>query len=498
MSEKREPGQLDAHDAALRDLISRSPLAGPDPEIIEAITHQDDADQQLREAAAAEGEVDAIYRDILTRNPEHDFEPTITRVARACELLGDPQRAYPVIHIAGTNGKTSTARMVEALLAERGLRVGRFTSPHLHDVRERIVIDGEPISAERFVETYREIEAIIDMTDAESVAFGGPRLSFFEVFTLMAFAAFASAPVDVAVIEVGMGGRFDATNVVDPVVSLITPIARDHERYLGENIEAIAAEKAGIIKPDTTVVSAHQREEAAAVLTERAAAEHATFLVEGRDLQVVSREVAVGGQFITLQSPQATYTDIMLGLHGAHQAHNALLALAGVEAFFGHRTQEAAIVERAFLNVASPGRLEVVSTSPTVVVDAAHNPHGVAAVMDTLAETFNFTRLVAVIGALADKNVEAMLSEIEPHVVAAVVSPINSVRALDVTRLEEIAGQVFDPDDVHVAASLPAAITQAVTIAESGNEPSATTGVIVLGSVYLAAAAREVFHRRKV
>lgn len=493
-----QPAERADHEAALRELVAHSALAGPDPHVVEEVAHQDDVDAQLAEDAAMEGEVAQIYRDILTRNPEHDFEPTIVRVKRALELLGDPQKAYPVIHIAGTNGKTSTARMCEALLAERGLRVGRFTSPHLHDVRERIVIDGEPISATAFVETYREIEAIIEMVDAESLAFGGPKLSFFEVFTLMAFAAFASAPIDVAVIEVGMGGRFDATNAVDPQVAIITPIARDHERYLGDTITQIAGEKAGIIKPGAPVICARQSEDALTVIAEQARKVGVSLLVEGRDMQVVAREVAVGGQFVTLQTPLATYSDIMVSLHGAHQAHNALLALAGVEAFFGSKAQSGEIVERAFMSVRSPGRLEVVSASPTVVVDAAHNPHGVGAVMATLEETFQFTRLVAVVGALADKNVEAMLTEIEPYVQAVVISPINSVRALGVEELANVARQVFDPDDVHVSASLPAAITQAVTIVESGNEPSATTGVIILGSVYLAGAAREVFHRRKV
>ncbi|MDO5701590.1 MAG: folylpolyglutamate synthase/dihydrofolate synthase family protein [Bowdeniella nasicola] len=485
-----------AHDAALTELLSSPLLAGPDPAIVADVRAQDSA-EEAREQAALDLEVSAIYEKILTRAPEHDFDPSISRMQRACELLGDPQDTCPVVHITGTNGKTSTARMVEALLAERGLRVGRFTSPHLHDVRERLVIDGEPITAQRFVDTYHEIEPFIEMVDAESRANGGPQLSFFEVFTLMAFAAFASAPVDVMVLEVGMGGRWDATNVANADVAVLTPIARDHERYLGTELTEIAGEKVGIITEGSTVISVHQREEVAPVIAQACAEAGARLVCEGADMHVLDRQVAVGGQFMSLRTPAATYTDILLSLHGAHQAHNALVALAATEALFGGAALSGEVVERAFQSVRSPGRLEVVRTSPTVIVDAAHNPHGVAAVVETLGETFTLSRLVAVVGVLKDKNAEAMLAELEPHVAAVVCTQVFSERAMDASELAEIAREVFDPDLVHVAASLADAIDQAATLAESGGEPAAGTGVLVIGSVYLAAAAREVLGQRK-
>ncbi|WP_083603191.1 bifunctional folylpolyglutamate synthase/dihydrofolate synthase [Bowdeniella nasicola] len=491
------PDGPDAHEEALAELLGSSLLAGPDPSIVADVKASDDV-AAAEADAIAEAEVAEIYRDILTRNPEHDFDPTIDRVRRACELLDDPQRSAPVVHITGTNGKTSTARMVEALLAEQNLRVGRFTSPHLHNVRERITIDSEPISAAAFVEAYREIEPIIGLVDDESQASGGPRLSFFEVFTLMAFAAFASAPVDVIVLEVGMGGRFDATNVADAAVAVITPIARDHERYLGNELTDIAGEKAGIIKPGCEVVMAAQRDEVAGVIYAAAAQAGARLVAEGEHLSVVDRQVAVGGQFATLATTAATYTDVLISLHGAHQAHNALLALAAVEALFGGRALSGEVVERAMMAVTSPGRLEVVRSSPTVVVDAAHNPHGVAATVATLEETFGFTRLVAVVGVLADKNVEAMLVELEPHVEAVVLTQVMSERALNVAELAEVATDVFGEDRTEVAASLGDAIERAATLAEAEGGPAATTGVLVIGSVYLAAAAREILGKRKV
>lgn len=491
-------GQVDAHEGALQELLASPLLAGPDPEVVTDIkTTPEQEREALAAEALAEAEVAEIYRQILARAPEHDFDPKIARVARACELMGDPQQACPVVHITGTNGKTSTARIVEALLLARGLRVGRFTSPHLHDVRERICIDGEPIAAEAFVAAYRDVEPYLQMVDEESQRDGGPRLSFFEVFTLMAFTAFADAPVDVMVLEVGMGGSFDATNVADGDVAVITPIAREHERYLGSTPTEIAATKAGIIKPGAQVICAAQEEQVFHIIADAAAKAGARLWVEGTDMDVVQRDIAVGGQALTLRTPAAVYEDIPLALHGEHQAHNALLALAAVEALFAGRALDGGIVEQACASVRSPGRLEVVRTSPTIVVDAGHNPHGVEATVATLEETFGFSRLVAVTSALADKNVEAMLAALEPHVEEVVLTSINSPRALDIGELTEIATDVFGADRVHVQPALPDALQVAADLAESGSEPAATTGVLVIGSVYLAAAAREVCGKRK-
>ena len=236
------------------------------------------------------------YAEILGRAPEHDLVPSLDRIKAVCELLGDPQKSFRVVHLTGTNGKTSTTRMVERLLREHGLRTGRFVSPHLQDVRERIALDGEPLSPERFVEVYEEVLPYVDVVDARSAEHGEPRMTFFEVLVAMAYAAFADAPVDVAVIEVGMGGAWDATNVADGEVSVVMPIAVDHERFLGHDVTAIATEKSGIIKPGATAVLAQQPVEAAEVLLRRSVEVGARVAREGLEFGVAAREVHSNGK----------------------------------------------------------------------------------------------------------------------------------------------------------------------------------------------------------
>jgi dihydrofolate synthase/folylpolyglutamate synthase len=454
------------------------PAAGPSGE----------ADEALRE----------VYAGILERAPEHDVQPTLDRVRQVCDLLGSPERAYRVVHVAGTNGKTSTTRMVERLLREHGLRTGMFTSPHLTSVTERITIDGSPISAERFVATWQDVAPYVHVVDQRSQAAGGPRLSFFEVLTVMAFAAFADTPVDVVVVEVGMGGRWDATNVVDPEVAVITPIAHDHERWLGHDLVDIAGEKAGVIKDRGTVVLAEQREEVDGVVLAAAAEHGARVLREGHDLEVVQRQVAVGGQLLDLRTPGGLYTDVLLPLHGAHQAHNALLALTATEALLRDLGPlEGAVVEVAFADVTSPGRLELVRSSPAVLVDAAHNPHGVAALVEALEESFTFERLVGVVGVLADKDAEQILAGLEPLLAEVVVTRSSSERAMDVADLAEVAVDVFGEDRVHSTERLDEAIALAVELAEGGHAGSPTgAGVVVTGSVTMAAEARTLLGRR--
>src|SRR4051794_2332161 len=315
------------------------------------------------------------------------------------DVLGEPQRSYPSIHITGTNGKTSTARMIESLLSAFELRTGRYTSPHVQSMTERISLDGAPISAERFIETYRDIQPYVELVDGSQEH----RLSFFEVLTGMAYAAFADAPVDVAVVEVGMGGSWDATNVIDGQVAVVTPIALDHTDRLGATPGEIAVEKAGIVKKDATVVIAQQPVDAAQVLLKKAVEVDATVAREGMEFGVVSREVAVGGQLLTLRGLGGEYDQVFLPLHGEHQAQNASVALAAVEAFFGigrmhQRTLDLDTVRGAFAAVTSPGRLEVVRRSPTVVLDAAHNPAGALATAAAISEVFDFTHLVGVVG----------------------------------------------------------------------------------------------------
>ena len=274
-----------------------------------------DIDERLRE----------VEHEIFARRPEHQIDPTLDRVAMLASLLGDPQRSFQVVHVTGTNGKTSMARMIDSLLRERGLRTGRFTSPHLISVRERITIDGVPLSAERFIELYDEILPYVQLTDERQPA----PLSFFEVLTGMMFAAFADAPVDVAVIEVGLGGRWDATNVADGAVAVIGPVAMDHMQYLGDTLEAIASEKAGIIKPGAVAILAQQQLAAAEVLLAQAASVGATVAREGIEFGVLAREMAVGGQQLVLQGLRGTYPDVYLPLFGEHQASERRVRAGG-------------------------------------------------------------------------------------------------------------------------------------------------------------------------
>jgi dihydrofolate synthase/folylpolyglutamate synthase len=438
-----------------------------------------------------------VYASIIDRAPEHDFAPTLDRVEAVCDLLGHPELAYRVVHVGGTNGKTSTSRMIERLVREHGLRTGLFTSPHLTSVTERIRVDGEPLTPEAFVQAWQDVAPYVHMVDARSAENGGPRMSFFEVLTVMAFAAFADAPVDVAVVEVGMGGVWDATNVVQPEVAVITPIARDHERWLGYELVDIAGEKAGILKERVTAVLAAQREEVDGVLLAAAAECGARVLREGVDLEVVSRQVAVGGQVIDLRTPGGLYTEIYLPMHGEHQAHNAALALAASEALLrGQGALDGAPVEAAFGGASSPGRLELVRTSPTVLVDAAHNPHGVEALVAAVGEAFAFERIVGVVGILADKAVEQILVELEPLLDEIVVTRSASDRSLGVADLAEVAVEVFGEDRVHSEERLDNALSLAADLAEQATVGSPTgAGVLVTGSVTLVAEARVLFGR---
>jgi dihydrofolate synthase/folylpolyglutamate synthase len=444
------------------------------------------------------------YRDVeqamLARWPETKLDPSLDRIAALCDLLGEPQKAFPVVHLTGTNGKTTTARMVDTLLRGLGLRTGRFTSPHVESMTERISVDGEPISQERFVEVYLEVLPYADIVDRS----GGHRLSFFELVTGMAFAAFADAPVDAGIVEVGMGGTWDATNVADGAVAVITPIAVDHSRYLGEAPEIIAEEKAGIIKPGAFVVLGQQRVEVAEVLLERCAEAGATVAREGLEFGVTGRDVAVDGQMVTIQGLGATYPDIFVPLHGAHQAHNAACALAAVEAFAGGKGLDGGLdvdaVREAFSQVTSPGRLEIVRRSPTVVLDAAHNPHGAAATADAVQEAFSFSPLIGVVGVMADKDVEGLLGAFEPVIQTIVCTQNSTARALSAETLGEIAAGIFGSDRVVVERRLDDAIERAVTLADAGLGDGIGLGgggVLVTGSVITAGEARTLLGGRR-
>ena len=443
------------------------------------------------------------------RWPETKLEPSTARIAALMELLGSPQLSYPCIHIAGTNGKTSVARMIDALLTAFGQRTGRTTSPHLQSAVERIAIDGQPITPARYVETYREIEPFVHMIDAKSEDEGGPAMSKFEVVTAMAFAAFADAPVDIAVIEVGMGGRWDATNVVDAAVAVITPIGVDHAEYLGETIAEIAAEKAGIIGAprgelvpvDTVAVIGRQPPEAMEVLLAQAVRADAAVARADSEFAVLSRQVAVGGQLLELQGLGGVYSDVFLPLHGEYQAQNAALALAAVEAFFGagaQRQLDIDAVRAGFAAAASPGRLERMRSAPTVFIDAAHNPAGAAALADALTTEFDFHFLVGVLGVMADKDVTAMLAAFEPVFSQVVVTSNGSPRALDVDTLLLRAEEIFGPERVVRADTLPDAIETATALVEDSAVESdgfSGAGIVITGSVVTAGVARTLFGR---
>jgi dihydrofolate synthase/folylpolyglutamate synthase len=430
---------------------------------------------------------------MLARWPETKLDPSLDRIAALCDLLGQPQRAFPVLHLTGTNGKTSTARMIDTLIRALGLRTGRFTSPHVESMTERISVDGEPVSRRRFTELYDEVEpyaAIIDRS-------GGHPLSFFELVTAMAFAAFADAPVDAGILEVGMGGSWDATNVADAAVAVITPIGVDHARYLGDTPADIAVEKAGILKQGTFGVLAQQPVEAAEVLLRHAAEVGATVAREGLEFGVLERKPGMGGQLVTLQGLGATYDEVFLPLYGAHQAHNAVCALAAVEAFAGGKGLDsgldAEVVRQAFGQVTSPGRLEVVRRSPTVVLDAAHNPHGARASADAVGESFAFSPLIGVVGVMADKDVEGLLDAYEPVLSRIVCTQNSTSRAMPAESLGEIARGIFGPDRVDVLPRLDDAIEAGIAMAEDADSEGfalGSGGVLVTGSVITAGEAR--------
>jgi folylpolyglutamate synthase/dihydrofolate synthase len=548
-----------------------------------------------------------IERAIISRRPEHSIDPTLDRISALVDMLGDPHRAYPVIHLTGTNGKTSTARMTERLLRARGLRTGLFTSPHLTSIRERICVDGEPLSAEQFIAAYEDIEPYLDLVDAGQSS----RLSFFEVLVGMAFATFADAPVDVAVIEVGLGGRWDNTNVADGAVAVLTPISIDHVRWLGNTIEEIATEKAGIIKPGAVAVIAQQPPAAAQILLHRAVQVGATVVREGQEFGVIRRELAVGGQRVDVRGLLGDYDDLFLPLFGAYQAGNLACAIAAVEAFAradatdspfsrngspiaeadlagqtraalalvprpdpdaagpevtavngvdhggaeleteqlrelgrgradddradddradyagadyddaefdeagGHLAErdrsdqpgiggqagplDLALVREAVAGMSSPGRLEVVRRSPVVIVDAAHNPAGMAATVAALQEAFSFTDLIAVMSISADKDIAGILDELEPVATQFVATRNASGRAMDAEDLADAAESVFGAERVTIAPHLDQAIEVAVGLADEADADSdggpGGTLVLIAGSVITAGEARTLLTR---
>ncbi|PZP30557.1 MAG: dihydrofolate synthase [Kocuria rhizophila] len=439
--------------------------------------------------------VEEVYAELLDRAPENKMEPRLDAVQRAVDILGNPEKSAPVIHITGTNGKTSTARMVESLLLAHDLRVGRYTSPHLEKVTERISLDGQPVTDETFVRIYGEIAPYLQLVDTELSERGEPRLTFFEVLTVLAFAVFADEPVDVMVLEVGIGGSWDATNVADAAVSIVTPVDLDHTEMLGDTLQDIALEKAGIIKSGGFLISAAQDPVVAQILLERAQEIGAQFRFEGVEFGVRGRTIAVGGQIIAVQGLAAEYIDLMLPLFGEHQAENAALAIAAVEALLGggDKPLNQELLVTGLGAVTSPGRLELARKAPPVLLDAAHNPHGLKASARAVRESFTFAKLNLVVGILREKDVETMLrtlaEEYSEYELELWCSHSRSPRAIAPEELAEIAADMgFDEDMVHAQDRLDDAIASAIQDAADRQEFDGA--VLITGSVTVVGEAR--------
>ncbi|MFZ9986848.1 MAG: bifunctional folylpolyglutamate synthase/dihydrofolate synthase [Candidatus Nanopelagicales bacterium] len=437
-----------------------------------------------------------LQAELLGRWPENAIDPSLSRISAIMDLLGQPQTAYPVIQVTGTNGKSSTARMIASLLRALGLRTGLYTSPHLIDMRERIEIDGELISAEQFMAVAGDVAPFIASVDASVEADGGTPVTYFETLTAIAYAAFADAPVDVAVVEVGLGGTWDATSVCAPQVSVITRVSMDHADILGDRIDLIATEKAGIVKAGSFAIIAEQEPDAAAVIEARIDEVGVPAAWEGTSFAVLDRTVAVGGQLLSLRGLSGVYEDVFLPLFGAHQARNAGVALAATEAFIGGGTLalDADAVREGFADVTSPGRLEVVRRGPTVIIDAAHNPAGATALADALSEAFAFTHLIGVVAVLSDKDAAGILRALEPVLDQIVVTQNDSPRRLGVDELGALAMEIFGEDRVTVTRDLSDGLDAGIRLAEEA-DTYAASGVIVTGSVVTAGHARAMLTR---
>jgi len=428
-----------------------------------------------------------LWNELESRWPENIIEPSLARMHAVANLLGDPQLTYPVIQVAGTNGKSSAARMIEAVLRSFGLRTGLYTSPHLIVPTERICLDGVSISSEQAVSAWNDIEPFISIVDHNSIADGGPQLSYFEAMTILAYSVFADSPVDVAIIEVGLGGTWDATSVCRPAVAVVMPVDLDHQEYLGETLVEIAREKAGIILNAEAVVLGPQQPQAAAVLVaacESAEIDPARFGVE---YGVNSQALAVGGQLISLHGLRGDYADVFLPLFGDHQADNAAVALAACETFLGSgllAPLDIDVVREGFASVKSPGRLDIVRTGPTVIVDVAHNPHGARSLAAALETSFTFVGIVAVVGMLGEKDAVGFLEALSPVVSQVVITEPNSPRALPAGELAKLAVEVLGDERVVLGGDLASSLGEAIGLADSSGEYGGV-GVVVTGSVVL-------------
>lgn len=454
-------------------------------------------DPELGDDALFQGQADRVYREMLARIGEANPQPRLDATRKVVELLGDPQRSYPIIHITGTNGKTSTSRIIESILRAHDLRTGLMTSPHLVRVNERIVIDGEPISNEALVANWDDIAPYLAMVDAELDAAGEPTLTFFEALTALAFASFADAPVDVAVIEVGMGGEWDSTNVGDGQVAVFTPISLDHTARLGNTVREIAKTKSGIMKPLADVVTARQDEDVLEELERAAELTESTVSAQDDAFRLLDTTVAVGGQVIAVQGRAATYENLFLPLFGDHQAQNAAVAIAAVETFLGNGTQPLGDpLAEGIATASSPGRLQIIGTEPTVLVDAAHNPAGAAALAESIGTYFTFSEVCVVIGVLDEKDGLGIVAALAPIATRFHVTQSTSSRAIPAEELGDTVASVTDEHSVLRFDEFAEAITEAREWATDGVDRAVlVTGSITLVGDTVALAAAEGWKR---
>lgn len=403
--------------------------------------------------------------------------PTLERIGALCHLLGDPHLAYPVVHVTGTNGKGSTVRMISALLMARGLHVGTYTSPNLRSVNERLTSNLAPVDDDALAGVLAMLQQLEPMVEG--------RITRFELLTAAAFVWFADIAVDVAVVEVGLGGRWDATNVVEPSVTVVTNVSYDHVDVLGPTLGDIAREKSGIVKPGAPLVLGETDPDLAAIFTAAANRVGASVWPRGAAWGCRRNQTAVGGRLLDLWGPHGAYDDVFLALHGSHQGDNAAAALAAAEAFFdGPLPRE--VVDEAFGSVSVPGRLEVVGRSPTIVLDGAHNVAGVAALARALTEDLPITGMtVAVVGMLRERDPSALLAPLAAAGVhTVVICPAPSERTLPVSTV--MAAAVGVGMRAYQAETVRDAVLMARTLVD---EPDR---IVIAGSLYVVAAAREL------
>lgn len=430
------------------------------------------------------GPVHRVYAELLERVGEAHPRPRIEPVRRLAELAGSPQLSYPVIQVGGTNGKTSTSRAIESLLRAHGLRTGLFTSPHLVDFTERFQIDGEPVGGDALAEAWDELRLPLEVVDRELVEAGHGPITYFEALAVLAFTVFSDAPVEVAVVEVGMGGEWDATNIADAQVAVLGPIGLDHTDVLGPDITTIARTKAGIIKQGSAVVTAAQDPDALAEIAAAAERQGASLAVAGQDFALVEDRLAVGGRQVDVRGTTGhVYDPAFVPLFGHHQAENLALAMAAVELFLGgDRPIPEEVLDEGLGQLTSPGRLQLISSDPVVYVDAAHNPHGAQAFVRAVEESFQFDEIALVVGVLGEKDATGVLEALAPIAHEVIVTGVDSPRAIDAEALRPLAEAAIPATPVHVAARLPEALDRAHAWAEGADGRA----VFVVGSVLLA------------